>query len=55
MVIDYRKVLAHKTRAIANHPDKVSKNTCDIQKALSKWMDNDPYFNDDDLLELLIS
>ena len=54
MVIDYRKVLAHKTRAIANHPDKVSVNTCYIQKGLSKWMDNDPEFNDYDLLELLI-
>ena len=54
MVIDYRKVLAHKTRAIANHPDKVSVNTCYIQIGLSGWMKNDPNFNNDDLLELLI-
>ena len=54
MVIDYRIVLAHKTRAIANHPEKVSINTCYIRSGLSGWMNNDPEFNIDDLLELLI-
>ena len=55
MVIDYRIVLAQKARTIANYPDKVSEKALNTQKKLSKWMDNDKYFNDEDLIELLIS
>ena len=55
MVIDYRIVLAQKARTIANYPDKVSAKTLNAQKKLSKWMDNDKYFNDEDFIELLIS
>ena len=55
MVIDYRIVLAQKARIIVNYPDKVSEKTINTQKKLSKWMENDKYFNDEDLIELLIS